>query len=51
MNGDTLDMEEVTVELTDTELEAIEERAFENHRGNEQAAMRDLLDEWLKRQE
>lgn len=51
MNGDTLDMEQVTVELTDAEYEAIEDRAFKDHRGNEEAAIRDLLDEWIKQRE
>ncbi len=48
MHGDILDMEELTVSLTDEELAEIERLAFENHRGNREAAIRDLLDEWLK---
>jgi Arc/MetJ-type ribon-helix-helix transcriptional regulator len=48
MDGDLLDMEEVTVELTESELEAVDQKAFRDHRDNRAAAIRDLLDEWLK---
>lgn len=42
------DMPTVTVELTEEELEEIDDIAFANHRDNRDAAIRDLLDEWLK---
>jgi len=48
MNDGLLDMDEVTIELTEEELEAIEEIAFKEHRENRAAAIRGLLDEWLK---
>lgn len=51
MNDGALDMEEVTLELTEEELEAIDEKAFAEHRDNREAAIRDLLDEWLKERE
>jgi len=41
-------METVTVELVEETVEAIEEKAFVDHRGNRAAAIRDLLDEWLR---
>ncbi|WP_136715349.1 ribbon-helix-helix protein, CopG family [Halorientalis salina] len=43
-----LDMDEVTIELDEAELEEIDQIAFENHRENRDAAIRDLLDQWLK---
>lgn len=44
-----LDLEPVDVELDEELLAAIDEKAFAHHRDNRQAAVRDLLDEWLKR--
>ncbi len=41
-------MPTVTIELTEEELEEIDDIAFANHRDNRDAAIRDLLDEWLK---
>ncbi|MFB9808841.1 ribbon-helix-helix protein, CopG family [Haladaptatus pallidirubidus] len=41
-------MDSVTLEFTDEELEQIDEIAFAHHRENRDAAIRDLLDEWLK---
>ena len=46
-----LDMDEVTIELDEAELEEIDKLAFENHRENRDAAIRELLDEWLKRRD
>ncbi|WP_424000728.1 ribbon-helix-helix protein, CopG family [Haloarcula salina] len=43
-----LDLESVDVELDEELLEAIDEKAFADHRDNRDAAIRDLLDEWLK---
>jgi len=43
-----LNLEEVDVELDEELLEAVDEKAFADHRGNRDAAVRDLLDEWLK---
>ena len=41
-------LDEVTIELSDETLEAVDEKAFTDHRGHREAAIRDLLDEWLK---
>ncbi|MEZ3117076.1 ribbon-helix-helix protein, CopG family [Halobaculum sp. MBLA0147] len=51
MDETLLDMDEVTLELTDEELAEIDEIAFRDHRDNREAAIRELLDEWLKRRE
>ena len=44
------DMETVTIELTEAELEAVDDIAFKDHRENREAAIRDLLQEWLQDQ-
>jgi hypothetical protein len=41
-------MDEVEVELEAETLEMLEEKAFRDHRDNREAAVRDLLDDWLK---
>jgi len=41
-------METVTVELDAETLEEVDEMAFSDHRDNRAAAIRTLLDEWLK---
>lgn len=41
-------MEEVTLEFDEETLEAIDDKAFSDHRDNREAAIRTLLDEWLK---
>ena len=46
-----LDLEEVDVELDEALLEAVDDKAFADHRDNRDAAVRDLLDEWLKQQD
>jgi metal-responsive CopG/Arc/MetJ family transcriptional regulator len=47
--GDGLaDMETVTVELDEETLDEVDDIAFADHRDNRAAAIRDLLDEWLK---
>lgn len=51
MTDGLLDMEEVSIELTEEELEEIEEIAFKEHRDNRAAAIRGLLDEWLKKRD
>ncbi|AAV46980.1 hypothetical protein BDK61_0985 [Haloarcula quadrata] len=43
-----LDLESVAVELDEELLDAIDDKAFADHRDNRDAAVRDLLDEWLK---
>jgi len=43
-----LDFEKVELELDEEVLAAIDEKAFAEHRDNREAAVRDLLDEWLK---
>jgi hypothetical protein len=42
------DMETATIELTDDEIKEIDEIAFAQHQDNRAAAIRDLLDEWIK---
>lgn len=51
MHHDHLDMETVTLELAEEELDAVEDLAFKHHRENREAAIRDLLDQWLKERE
>ncbi|PSP55456.1 ribbon-helix-helix protein, CopG family [Halobacteriales archaeon QS_1_67_19] len=51
MTLDHLDMEEVTLELSEAELAEIDEIAFADHQDNREAAIRELLDEWLKERE
>ncbi|WP_132059808.1 ribbon-helix-helix protein, CopG family [Halorussus amylolyticus] len=51
MNLDHLDLEEVTIELEEAELEQIDDIAFAEYRDNREAAIRDLLDVWLKGRE
>ena len=46
-----LNLEEVDVELDEELLEAVDEKAFADHRDNRDAAVRDLLDEWLKQKD
>ena len=48
MHLDHLDMEEVTIELTEEELDEVDHLAFAEYRDNRGAAIRDLLDVWLK---
>lgn len=49
MDESRLDMESVTVEFDEETIAAVDEKAFADHRDNRQAAIRDLLDTWLKR--
>jgi hypothetical protein len=42
------DMDAVTLELSEETLEAVDAKAFTDHRDNREAAIRTLLDEWLK---
>ena len=51
MHQDHLDMESVTLELGEEELERIDDIAFADHRDNREAAIRELLDQWLKQTE
>jgi len=51
MNDVLADLEEVTVEFDEETLEALDEKAFQDHRDNREAAIRDLLDQWLKDRE
>jgi len=46
-----LDLEEVELELDEELLEAVDQKAFADHRDNREAALRELLDEWLKRRD
>ncbi|MFC4358171.1 ribbon-helix-helix protein, CopG family [Halobium salinum] len=51
MRQDQFEGEDVTIELAEEELELVEEMAFSDHRDNRDAAIRTLLDEWLKEQD
>lgn len=51
MNGDTIGTAEVEIELDEETLARLEEKAFRDHRDSRAAAVSDLLDEWLKRQD
>jgi metal-responsive CopG/Arc/MetJ family transcriptional regulator len=51
MHQDHLDMESVTLELDEEELDRIDDIAFADHRDNREAAIRELLDTWLKERE
>ena len=51
VTGDTLGMEEVEIELDEETLARLEDKAFREHRDSRAAAVSDLLDEWLKRQD
>lgn len=42
------DMTEVTVEFDEAVLEQVDELAFRDHREHREAAVRELLDQWLK---
>jgi metal-responsive CopG/Arc/MetJ family transcriptional regulator len=47
--GDGLaEMETVTIELDGETLDDVDDIAFADHRDNRAAAIRTLLDEWLK---
>jgi Arc/MetJ-type ribon-helix-helix transcriptional regulator len=48
MHQDHLDMESVTLELSEEELDRIDDIAFADHRDSREAAIRELLDRWLK---
>lgn len=43
-----LDMDRVTLELDDETLDEIDDIAWADHRDNRDAAIRELLDEWLR---
>lgn len=49
MEGDTLGTAEVEIALDEETLERLDEKAFRDHRDSRAAAVSDLLDEWLKR--
>ena len=49
MDETFLDLDEIELELDEALLEAVDEKAFADHRDNRDAAIRELLDEWLKR--
>lgn len=51
MDEPLADLETVTLKLEDETIEAVDEKAFTEHRENREAAIRDLLDEWLKTRE
>jgi len=41
------DMETVTIELEEAEVDAVDDIAFRDHRDNREAALRGLLQKWL----
>ncbi len=41
------DMEEVTLEFNEETLDAVDAKAFADHRENRGAVIRTLLDQWL----
>jgi hypothetical protein len=43
------DLESVTVAFDEETIEVLDEKAFADHRDNREAAIREYLDEWLKR--
>lgn len=51
MYDDDLDMAEVTLELEEETVAALDDVAFVDHRGNRAAAIRELLDRWVRRDE
>ncbi len=50
MSDDEPGFESVSVSFEEETIEALDEKAFADHRDNRAAAIRDCLDEWLKRQ-
>jgi hypothetical protein len=48
MGDGEFDMDQVTLELDEATVEKLEDIAWTDHRGNREAAIRDLLDEWLR---
>lgn len=48
MTDRSLGMTEVTVEFDEAVLEQVDELAFREHREHREAAVRELLDQWLK---
>ncbi|MFB6129043.1 MAG: ribbon-helix-helix protein, CopG family [Halorhabdus sp.] len=51
MNDVLADLEEVTVEFDEETIEALDAKAFRDHRDNREAAIRELLDQWLTERE
>ncbi|MEF8827013.1 MAG: ribbon-helix-helix protein, CopG family [Halapricum sp.] len=51
MDKTFLDIEAVTIEFDEETLEALDDVAFTEHRGNRDAAIRECLDRWLKTRE
>ncbi|MFW5956208.1 MAG: ribbon-helix-helix protein, CopG family [Halorhabdus sp.] len=51
MNEGFLDMESVTIEFDEETIEALDAKAFRDHRDNRAAAIRECLDQWLKQRE
>jgi metal-responsive CopG/Arc/MetJ family transcriptional regulator len=48
MTDRSLDMTEVTVAFDEETLEEVDDLAFRDHRDHREAAVRELLDRWLK---
>ncbi len=48
MDETFLDMDTVTIEFDEETLQALDDVAFTEHRGNRDAAIRECLDRWLK---
>ncbi|QSG08809.1 ribbon-helix-helix protein, CopG family [Halapricum desulfuricans] len=45
------DMDTITIEFDEETLQALDDVAFTDHRGNRDAAIRECLDRWLKSRE
>ncbi|MFB6156684.1 MAG: ribbon-helix-helix protein, CopG family [Haloferacaceae archaeon] len=50
MDDAVFDGEEVSLELDEETVARIDELAWADYRGNRETAIRDLLDEWLRRE-
>ena len=51
MNEELLDMDSVTIEFDEETIEALDAKAFRDHRDNRAAAIRECLDQWLKQRD
>ena len=51
MNDVLAELEEVTVEFDEETIDALDAKAFRDHRDNREAAIRECLDQWLKARE
>jgi len=45
------DMEQIAIQLDDDVLDAVDKKAFKDHRENREAALRSLLNDWLQKRD